>query len=387
MLQPSVNAKQANLNDLTWVKSDSFQKFFLAYADWSESLRSSVIDIHTIQESFSKVQNISGYDRNKKIVLYKLLTEAFKFDDNPYLTEYYNFLDTMRASGFWIEKAISQQLKSNENSFLAAQGFAYALPENDNLIKKINSGKNISRSRKNILNILNNIYNLGDPSTVFSKIIQKFIDPEDSLFDSQNWLDALSTIHFELTDNMDHWMNYPDNLRVAGNDPKFFGDTLVMEICFKYIPNNNQYNLEQTLKKYFRDKPSEYLDYALNHVKTSRESGLADGDIRSQGFKFVELSYFDNGRGIEENFKRFGKSFDYPGLHAVISNNKSTRDFPKAGSGFSKVIHWSNEVKGMFFIHSGSEVVSSGAGMDGTLKHRSATKPLLGSQFTLMLAV
>lgn len=373
--------------DFSWISARRSDVFFRSYAVWCETIRENPLSSDEVVQIYDKIKNWPTRGRNVTVVQYRLLLEAIKPNNSVLIDEYYKFLDQLKTHGFWLERSFLEQVSSNENSFLAAQAFSYKLDEDADLIKKVNSRASIDRARTNLKRILSKVDRLNSGDTAFSRKLKQIYQQQGDFFSKAHLLDALAGIHFEITDNIDHWMAYPENTRLSATTEQYLGDTLVFEVFFRYIPNNSIGGVEKALGSYWADSPPEYVEFANATLSKRNSQGIRTKQVESRGFMFLELNYFDNGRGIAQNFENFGQGGDYEGLAKTIQEKRSTRKVAKAGLGYSRVVEWCREQKGLFYIHSGDEVVSDLAFRDVSLNSRQSNDYYPGTQCSILIAV
>ncbi len=329
----------------SWLSSKKTPLFFEGFCEWSEDIRQNGISASELKKLFSDIDRFKYPIRNKSLFKYKLLIESKFSHEDPLLDEYYDFLNRLRGAGFWLEQAFGTPAFA-KNTFLAAQAFLPSIPlEHHNLIAKLHQPADLDRAKKATEYIFSNLQTLLKSNTsAYEPLLNelaglgKIWAPELS--------ESIAAVHHEVTDNIDHWMYYPNNKRTKENNRRLFGDTLVMEIKFFILGQGSKSREEalQEVRSFFRDYPDEFPDYAASFCTQNYR----------ENWSFVEINYYDNGRGIEENFKNFSSRDQSTNLNQVIRNKMSTRPVDGAGKGFDKIIGQTLSRKGLVFIQSGS---------------------------------
>jgi len=210
-----------------WLSAKKTIEFFKGYCDWSEEIRINPLSEAELRDYFEKVDNFNYPVRSKSIFKYKVLLESRKLESDPLVEQYYQFLNQLRENGFWLEKSFDKPYL-RQSSFLAAQAF---LPlkreEYGHLIAKLHKPAEIGRAKNIISGIFKNILSLSQsPDSAFHEIL--FDLSGQGAGETSSLFESLSRIHYEITDNLDHWMVYPENRRYKSNIRELFGDTLVV---------------------------------------------------------------------------------------------------------------------------------------------------------------
>ena len=160
------------------------------------------------------------------------------------------------------------------------------------------------------------------------------------LLDKHSLLNALSEIHYEITDN-----SYWHALKTGANtyyqktsDEVFFGDILCLQI-------HSFSRINPRKAKIDKDWPEDLSDYVAQYSKSFGKKSV----------RFVITSYIDNGPGILQHVRRFSinDASNPATISDIIESKITTRDIPGAGEGLSHVLKAISEVNGLLILTSG----------------------------------
>lgn len=358
-----------------WVSEKNTIAFFTGYATWSEKIRKHPLSSDEIVTLFHDVDKYKNYPtRSKALLRYKILIDAKGRGIEELDDEYFKFIDQLEQSKYWVEQSYDQLTTMSRNTFIAPQSLSTNNSSSE-LTKLLDAsgGKNIARDRS---------------AKIFSRILKTvptqspFYGPFNELASKTSHLtDALSEIHHEVTDNIDHWMLYPENQRLTDDKKSLFGDTLALEVKPTTINrlNSDRSSLSSHIANIFRKYPVEFSNYvefitSINNKKNAQY--------------FIELSYYDNGRGIEENINNFSKKQQsYKNLSSVIFDGQSTRSHDGAGHGFSTMITHSKFKNCLFCLQSGTEIFSVCPSTDFEPISRTAENYLFGTIISILVPI
>jgi len=366
----------------TWAKSKETYDFFVGYCDWSESLRVNRITDEELTSLYSQVESLKCPARSEAVLKYRLLKESETRLNNPLMRQYYDFLDSMRQSNFWINDAFQIKNSYNHNTFMAPQSFVFNVDKDVALIQKLKETHAKDRASKNVKRIMLKIKNLGSKHTAFDSFFSFAADTSTSS------TSPLAQIHYEVSENMDHWMAYPENKRSLSGDWNFFGDTLLMDVKLKIIQKSDKSadRYEEAIDQLFAKYPIEFRDFAKSHISRVLISDSSMGLGSSKSLSFVEISYLDNGRGVRRNIENFSSNDTRSlTLKNVIERRVSTRQGEGGGRGFTNIIQSTRDLRSLFFMQSGNEIVSVSGHGKSELNYRKSSDDVFGTLITYLV--
>ena len=382
MLSEETREKEMKLGvDTAWLNSKNTFEFFTGYCNWSEDLRHNPLSAKDLHNLFYKVDEFKYSARSKAVFKYKLLLESSKIDDDPLLEEYFQYFDKLTENGFWLEGAFDISRRLRQNSFIAPQGFPSFSGEHQNLTSKINRDVNLQRSENSVRNIFEKISKLTRGATKFSAPLLELKNRGSSLFQ------AISQIHFEVTDNLDHWLYYPKNKRCLIHNRHLFGDTLLLEVKTISMVSGLVGNQSKSDKidNFFKAYPDAFGSYAKAYRFRQLERSKSRYS-KTEGMMFLEISYYDNGRGIIENLSNFS-TVGVTNLKDVVLNSISSRPFANSGRGFKNIVKHTKSKNGIFFMQSGNELITSDPYINEELSMQNIKNFVHGTIITILIPV
>lgn len=341
-----------------WIYSKDLRTFFQGYDCFSELLR------HSSKVKFLEL--LSHYEENVEhkvsvndaVVRFALLRAASLENEPESKNKFYDFVDNLVSN-----RCVADQ-DAKSVAFLAYQGTMTKKDGTFAALKKEKGQKNQElRMRRKLLRVFEK-FNKNNLKGFFSSL----------LGDSGNGselFDAISGIHHQVVDNIDHWMGYHDNPNWSPRDGKLFGDTLIFKVSRLSLGNydgRTHSNLEPELRRYL-------LEY-------SKTENVRDG-------KFWMIEYFDNGRGVVPNLKRFG-SFENEdfNLAQALEKNMSIRGNigtdRRYGEGFSTIIEEARKESGFLSLVSGGERLLLSSVVSNKLEYSNSAGFEFGTHLTIV---
>ena len=339
-----------------WVYATEPTTFFRGYDAFSEMLR--------ITENCNPRELLEHYQKsvthkiqpNDQILRYQLLRRArFQGIENE---EFYRFIDDL------VDRRCVTNTDERSVTFLANQGTisraddAYAP-----LRKDSEKPDQESRIRRKLLRVFDR-FNEQNRQRFFSSLLG-----EDGK--GTDCFDAICSVHHQVIDNIDHWMDYPENPNWQRENRKFFGDTLVFRV--------SRLTFATHVKTSFSKQDPTVREYLKAHVAIKKtKEGV-----------FWRLDYYDNGRGILNNLGHFG-GFDVEklDLRNAIVNKMSIRGNigpeHRNGEGFSIMIDEARRESGYFSITSGGERVLFSVAHGNKLKHNPVDEFQFGTHLSII---
>lgn len=315
-----------------WVYSNSPTDFFRGYDVFSEMLRESPsVDPKRLLSHYT--DNVSRKaDLNQWVIRYQLLRRARLQGESEETEQFYKLVDDLVAN----RCMTSQDEKSV--TFLAYQG---AISRKDDayaaLRKEAGYKDQENRIRRKLLRVFK-LIDARNRNAFFKSLLGEHEDGTD-LFD------AVCSVHHQVIDNIDHWMDYHENPNWTTDTSHLFGDTLVFRVSRlsygAHGPTSHSRSNE-TLQEYLRSSAK---------AKSKRE------------MKYWVLDYYDNGRGIVENLRRFGR-FSNPdfNLSGAIRNKMSIRGDigrdRRNGEGYTTILEEADREGGYIALTSGGQKVT-----------------------------
>ena len=338
-----------------WLSEKNTYKFFTGYCELSESWRNDPPTDALLKELYFAVDQFKYPIRSNALLKYKILQQSEISEKKPLSAEFYPLIERLRKGGFWLEKSFGENQKYTKSTFLAAQGITYRDGESGVLIRKTYERASVDRSSSSLRTILTKIMSLGSKSDGYHQYLNSLISTNNEIFD------ALACIHYEVTENIDHWMYYSGNKRCEGLDNKKFGDTLALEVQLKSLISSGSTGAKvtQNLERYLENYPVEFGQYIKAHISRFELTGGKNKNIKSKRLSFLELNYLDNGRGIEQNILNFSSNPpNAMDLKNVIENGISTRTVNGSGLGFGRMVEQTRNTESLFYLRSGRESLS-----------------------------
>lgn len=341
-----------------WVYAKDPSVFFRGCDEFSEILRSGV--------GYDAAQLLEHYERsithktqpNDQVLRYQLLRMA-RIQGNPKSTEdFYKFADDL------VTRRCVTDVDEKSVTFLAYQGTISRADDVYALLRKdLGRFDQEGRIRRKLLRVFDK-FNVQNKEKFFLSLLGK--DGKGTpLFD------AICSVHHQVVDNIDHWMDFPDNPNKADGNRKFLGDTLVFRV------SRITYATHQETS--FINHGEDLRDFLKSHAETK-------GDSES---KFWKLDYYDNGRGIVENIRRFGRNSDHAiTLKQAIERKLSIRGDigpeRRKGEGYSIIIEEAQSKEGYVSIHSGGERVYVSPSTKGKLAYHTTEEFRFGTHLSLI---
>lgn len=341
-----------------WVYATDPTIFFRGYDAFSEMLRNA--------ETYNPSQLLDHYQKsvthktqpNDQVLRYQLLRRARLGGSEAEAEAFYRFADDL------VEKRCVTNVDERSATFLAYQGAisraddAYAA-----LRKDTERADQESRMRRKLMRVF------GKFSENNRQIFFKSLLGEDGK--GTDCFDAICSVHHQVVDNVDHWMDYPENPNWQHVNRNLFGDTLVFRVSRITFAAYTETSFSKNVAS-VRD----YLQAA------SAEKGTEAGG-------FWRLDYYDNGRGILRNLESFGdfneRSFD---LLKVIESNMSIRGNigpeRRKGEGFSIMIDEARRENGYFSLVSGGQHVLLSPAHGNCLMHNPVDEFHFGTHLSII---
>lgn len=359
-----------------WVYAADPDVFFRGYDVFSEMLRNAgncnpgqllASYQETIERIIQRIDETQGDEEpsfankiqlNDKVLRYQLLRRARLQGSESETEEFYHFADEL------VKSRCVTSVDEKSATFLAYQGTisraddAYAA-----LRKDIDRPDQESRTRRKLLRVFER-FNEQNREKFFGSLLGG--DGKGT-----ECFDAICSVHHQVVDNIDHWMDYPENPNWQEANRSLFGDTLVLRVSRLTFANYVETN--------FSKNSASVRDY-LEAVTAERNT--------KQGL-FWRLDYFDNGRGILRNLGRFGgfddDNFD---LLEVIKNKMSIRGNVgpdrRNGEGFSIIIDEAIRKHGYFSLVSEGQQVLSSIAHGSSLMHKTVDEFQFGTHLSVI---
>lgn len=341
-----------------WVYATDPTVFFRGYDIFSEMLRNA--DNCNPSQLLDHYQNSVAHKTqpNDQVLRYQLLRGARLQGSESETEEFYRFADEL------VKNHCVTSVDEKSATFLAYQGTisraddAYAA-----LRKDIDRPDQESRIRRKLLRVFER-FNEQNREKFFGSLLGG--DGKGT-----ECFDAICSVHHQVVDNIDHWMDYPENPNWQHSNRNLFGDTLVFRVSRLTFAAHVE-------TSYAKQDASvrEYLN-AFASAKRTREG------------EFWRLDYYDNGRGILKNLENFGgfegKNFD---LLSAIQRKMSIRGNigpeRRNGEGFSIIIDEAQKENGFFSIISGGQRVLSSPALGNSLMHDPVDEFQFGTHLSII---
>ncbi|MDB4019436.1 hypothetical protein N9491_02365 [Planktomarina temperata] len=372
-----------------WVYSTDPTVFFRGYDRFSEMLRNARdYDPSHVLNSYKKIiagkiqeiddmQNASldeihdnakpsfasKIQINNNVLHYHLLRNARLKNYESETEEFYRFADEL------VKERCVVDIDNTSVAFLAYHG---AISKTDDLYALLRKDTERPNQEERIKRKLLRAFDLLDQQNraMFFKSLLGENDQETDCFK------AVCSVHHQVVDNIDHWMDYDENPNWNSKNRSQFGDTLVFKISKLSFATHHKTSF-------------------ANHDKSVREYINAATRLmeRNEG-KFWRLDYYDNGRGILKNLEAFGH---FPvgnfNLLTAIKNKMSVRSqsLPsniekkyRKGEGFSTIIDEAQQNIGYVSITSGGQRVLSSPAYGLDLKHEQVKEFEFGTHLSII---
>jgi hypothetical protein len=341
-----------------WVYASDPLVFFRGYDSFSELLR--------MAESFDPIQLLKHYEQsiahktqpNDQVLRFQLLRMARQKGDEVGTEDFYRFADEL------VSRRCVTNFDERSVSFLAYQGTISRGDEVFAAMRKDMSRPNQElRIRRKLLRVFDR-FDDQNKQTFFGSLLGN--DGRGTKL-----FDVISSIHHQVVDNIDHWMDYPQNPNKTEENQKLFGDTLVFRV--------SRLSYSTHLQTSFANQSPDLRDYLSSHAELTGRKET----------RFWRLEYFDNGRGIVENLRQFGRfpSTEFT-LKDAIEQNLSIRGDVgperRKGEGYSIVIDEARNVAGYVSIHSGGERVFISPKTNSQLASEPTTEFKFGTHLSLI---
>lgn len=341
-----------------WVYAKDTTVFFRGYDTFSEMLRST--------GSFDPILLLEHYEQavahktepNDQILRYQLLRRARFHGDDRSIEKFYKFADDL------VSRHCVTNYDTKSVTFLAYQGTisrtddVYAL-----MRKEIRRTDQEGRIRRKLLRVFDR-FNNQNRERFFQSLLA-----EDG--QGTHLFDAICGIHHQVVDNIDHWMDYPENPNKTEGNQNLLGDTLVFRVSRVTYATHNDTS--------FANQDKDLQEYLQSH---SEATGASEG-------RFWKLDYYDNGRGIVENLKQFGKfAEDGFTLKDAIDRKLSIRGDigtdRRQGEGYSIIVEEAQKEAGYVSIHSGGERFFSSPGVEKKLVYAHSPEFKFGTHLSII---
>ena len=322
-----------------WVINKSLRKFFLGYAQFTETVRQS-----------------PDQDYLRLLNHYQEMIEH-KHNANSYIIRHFlsKCLSKTSSIGHLFMEKMENELVSNkfiingdtrELVFFGEQKPYLKNAELMNPLLKSEKKPSILKVRGKLKNALNN-FSQGTRSIFFDSL---FAEKERNDFVSTRLFNELSKFHIEIVDNTDHWLTEagPFRKNCSNSEPILRGNAFVMSIGLINIQNRNP-------RTHLRE--SKYLQEYI------RTMGSSYGYTKNS---FWKIDYFDDGRGILRNLKMYSNHNPLTLIEA-IDKNMSSRKGDGNGLGFERMFKLASSLKGYLSISSGGRTVLK---VEGTQRKR-----------------
>jgi hypothetical protein len=295
---------------------------------------------------------------NDQVLRYQLLRKVRQGGTEAEVDAFYRFADEL------VDKRCITDFDDRSVTFLAYQGTISRSDDAYAALRKDTARSNQeSRMRRKLLRVFDR-FDEGNRQIFFKSLLG-----EDG--QGTDCFNAICSVHHQVVDNIDHWMDYPENPNWQDANRNLFGDTLVLRVSRLTFANY--------VETSFSKNSASVRDY-LKAVTAERDT--------KQGL-FWRLDYFDNGRGILRNLGRFGgfddDNFD---LLEVIKNKMSIRGNVgpdrRNGEGFSIIIDEARRKHGYFSLVSEGQQVLSSIAHGNSLMHKTVDEFQFGTHLSVI---
>lgn len=341
-----------------WVYAKDPTVFFQGYDTFSEIFR--------LTEKYDPALLLEHYEQavahktqpNNQVIRYKLLRMARLQGNEAGTEEFYRFADDL------VSKRCITNFDEKSVNFLAYQGtISRADDVYAALRKDIGRTDQESRIRRKLLRVFDR-FNNQNRERFFGTLLG-----EDG--HGTELFNAICSIHHQVIDNIDHWMDYPENPNKVQGNHNLFGDTLVFRVSRLTYATHYETS--------FSNQHKDLREYLQSYSKV----------IGSPESRFWRLDYYDNGRGIVENLKKFGRFTDENfTLKDAIKQKLSVRGDVgpdrRNGEGYSIVIEEAQSNAGYVSIHSGGERVFISPSTDGKIAYATTPDFRFGTHLSLI---
>ena len=339
-----------------WVYVTEPTEFFRGYDAFSEMLRNATdCNPRELLEHY-RGSVIHKKQPNDKILNFQLLRkERIQGIVNK---EFYQFADEL------VDKNCVTNIDTRSVTFLAYQGTIVRANEANALLRKdIERPDQEGRVRRKLLRVFQ-IFSEQNRKKFFSSLLGNDGKGTDCL-------DSICSVHHQVIDNIDHWMDYPDNPNWRKDNHSLFGDTLVFRASRITYANY----VETSFSKH-----DEYVREYLNEFTTKK---------KIKECVFWRLDYYDNGRGILKNLENFGEiKPEGLDLKKAIEQKLSIRSnigpHRRNGEGFSIMIEEARARGGYFSIISGGERILSSVANEHKLTRISVDQFYFGTHLSII---
>lgn len=341
-----------------WVYASDPLVFFRGYDNFSELIR--------MAEEVDPVRLLEHYERsidhkkqpNDQVLRFQLLRMARQKGHESGTEDFYRFADDL------VSRRCVTNFDEKSVTFLAYQG---TISRSDDVFAALRKDTSRSNQELRIRRKLLRVFDRFDDQNkrVFFTSLLGNDGKGTKLFDT------VSSIHHQIIDNIDHWMDYPQNPNKTEGNQKLFGDTLVFRV--------SRISYTTHLETSFANQSEDLRDYLSSHAEiTGRQES-----------RFWRFDYFDNGRGIVENLRQFGR---FPGndftLREAILQNLSIRGDVgperRNGEGYSIIMDEARTIAGYVSIHSGGERVFISPNTDAQLVSEPTDEFKFGTHLSLI---
>lgn len=340
-----------------WVYTTNPTDFFRGYDTFSEMLRASPdVDPKRLLDHYVN-SVVHKTDPNDQVIRFQLLRRA-RFRGNKEETEqFYRLADDLVT-----DRCLTNQ-DERSVTFLAYQGVvsrkddAYAA-----LRKEVGYKDQENRIRRKLLRVFK-LINSKNRATFFNSLLG-----EDET--GTDLFDAICSVHHQVIDNIDHWMDYHENPNWSQEKSHLFGDTLVFRVSrltyADHGPTSHR-KLDET-----------FLEYLRSNAAAKNKTEL----------KYWILDYYDNGRGLIENLRQFGRfDEDNFNLSSAIRNKMSIRgdigSDRRNGEGYSTIIEEAAHQGGYFALTSGGQQLTYSPLLGSDLRHQSVREFQFGTHLNI----
>lgn len=355
-----INDMKRLISDLNkgWVYSKDLLVFLKGYDNFSELLR--VSDTPEPAELLAHYEAHVSHktEPNSSIIRFLLLRAAGLNGTAQHSDRFYSFVDDL------VSKRCIADHDSRSVVFLAYQG---AISKSDNVFAALRKEKGKGDQERRIRRKLYRVFEKFDEQNrdlFFASLISNSTE-ENPLFD------AVCGVHHQVIDNIDHWMAYHDNPNWNAQTGSLFGDTLVFKVSRITLGN-------------YGDSAHSTGDASLTEymINFSKKKGVRDA-------RFWKIEYYDNGRGIVRNLKKFGafEEQDF-NLLTALKENKSIRGSVgtdrRNGEGFSIIFDEARRLSGYVSLVSGGERVGFSPLTNNGLEYEEASSFNFGTHLSIV---
>ncbi len=359
-----------------WVYAADPDVFFRGYDVFSEMLRNAdncnpgqLVEsyLETIARTIQRIDETQGDEEpsfankiqlNDKVLRYQLLRRAHLQGSESKTEEFYRFAEEL------VNNRCVTSVDKKSATFLAYQGtISRADDPYAALRKDVERPDQESRIRRKLLRVFDH-FNEQNREKFFGSLLGA--DGKGT-----ECFDAICSVHHQVVDNIDHWMDYPENPNWQRATRNLFGDTLVFRV--------SRLTFAAHVETSFAKQDTSVREY-LNAFTSAQKT--KEGE-------FWRLDYYDNGRGILKNLENFGgfegKNYD---LLSAIQEKMSIRGNigPKRrnGEGFSIMIDEAQKENGFFSIISGGQRVLSSPAHGNQLMHDPVDEFQFGTHLSII---